>query len=74
MKLSDGVKYLMSISGKQLNYLVDKGYVEYNPSSKRYRLTSKGRRLREKIAEGKIEKRFPFWNDLVKRKIRLGEK
>ena len=71
MKLSDGVKYLMSISGKQLNYLVDRGFVEYNPRNNKYRLTAKGRRLREKIAQGKIDKRIPFWKDLIKRKMQL---
>ena len=71
MKLSNGVKYLMSISGKQLNYLISKGFAEYNPHSKKYRLTSKGRKLREKIAQGKLDKRIPFWNDILKRKIQI---
>ena len=71
MKITNGAKFLISKSGKSLSYLVDKGFIEYNPNSDRYRLTSKGNKLRQKIAEGKTDKLFPFWKELQRRKIRL---
>lgn len=56
MKMTDGVRYLIGMSGKSLNYLLRKGFVELNKNNNKYRLTPKGRKLREKIAEGKLEK------------------